>query len=315
MEINEVILKELVKRGYSISDNDTKIWDVSDSKLWYLTPELSQGFLNLYKYEPFRRNKFDKEVELIKNNVDVIINLNGFPSFNLIDLGCGDGEKAKAFIESMKTDSKIRYCPVDISNYFLEKACGNVKSLKKIVGCKEILSDFNNFDDIVAMLRSGEFEHNIVLLLGETISHYDIHDLLFKLSEGMGLGDVLVIGNGIRTGEKRFVEIEKYKVPLFNDWFIHIVNGLGLENGDVKYEARFADSRLNRLEAYYKILKDKTVIYKGKEINFKSGDEGGVAVQYKYFEKEFKDICSLYFKNVEIVKDKDNEYALMICKK
>jgi len=165
------------------------------------------------------------------------------------------------------------------------------------------------------MLRSGEFEHNIVLLLGETISHYDIHDLLFKLSEGMGLGDILVIGNGIRTGEQRFVEIEKYKVPLFNDWFIHIVNGLGLEKEDVKYEARFADSRLNRLEAYYKILKDKTVSYKSKQINFKVGDEVVVAVQYKYFEKEFKDICSLYFKNVEIVKDKDNEYALMICKK
>jgi len=36
-KINDLIFKELLKRGYSLEGN-TRIWNLADSKLWYLTP-------------------------------------------------------------------------------------------------------------------------------------------------------------------------------------------------------------------------------------------------------------------------------------
>ena len=38
-KINDLIFKELIKRGYSLEGN-TRIWNIADSKLWYLTPDL-----------------------------------------------------------------------------------------------------------------------------------------------------------------------------------------------------------------------------------------------------------------------------------
>ena len=45
-KINDLIFKELIKRGYSLEGN-TRVWNIADSKLWYLTPEQAQGYLDL----------------------------------------------------------------------------------------------------------------------------------------------------------------------------------------------------------------------------------------------------------------------------
>ena len=46
MQVNDLIFKELIKRGYSL-DGKTRIWNIADSKLWYLIPEQAQGYLDL----------------------------------------------------------------------------------------------------------------------------------------------------------------------------------------------------------------------------------------------------------------------------
>src|SRR3989344_3505248 len=76
--------------------------------------------------------------------------------------------------------------------------------------------------DIEIDLRNSKYQRNIILLLGSLISSFDINDYLFKVSQSMFPGDYLVIGNGIRKGE-RFTKLETYKHPLFNDWLIHLM--------------------------------------------------------------------------------------------
>ncbi|MEK7106317.1 MAG: L-histidine N(alpha)-methyltransferase, partial [Patescibacteria group bacterium] len=173
------------------------------------------------------------------------------------------------------------------------------------------VSDFKDFDDIIGALRSVDYQDNIVLLLGETLSHYDINELLHTLSEPMFSGDILIIGNGYRVG-KRFVAIEKYKDSLFNEWFINIMRGLSFKDSEVEYDVRFAN---DRLEAFYKILADKTVSLGGKKVEFKKGDEVVVATQNKMFLDELKKFCKMYFSEVEILADEQKEYCLVVCKK
>jgi hypothetical protein len=96
MLVNNIIFKELVKRGYSLRDK-TRVWDVSDSRLWYLTPELSEGFLRLAKYEPYRKVVVERELLLIKEHAPFIAKRFDKKKFNLVDLGCGGGLKTQAF--------------------------------------------------------------------------------------------------------------------------------------------------------------------------------------------------------------------------
>lgn len=312
MQMNELIFNELVKRGYSLYGK-TKVWDVSNSKFWYLTPELARGFLNLRKYAPYKIRVVDDEIRLIKQHVPKIIAELKKNKFNLVDLGPGDGIKAEVVIKSLPRNIKIRYCPVDISQYYLKKASERIKELNsaKIDAVKSFISDFFDSDQILGLLKNSEYPVNLALLLGETISHYDIHDLLFTLSRNMIKGDYLIIGNGMRKG-KRFEHLEKYRHPIFNAWFIHIMKGLGFKENELKFDVRFTHKRL---EGFYHILVDKKIKYKGKSVQFKKGDEIIVGIQYKYFEKELKRYCSMYFSDVQLFKNKTNEYCLILCKK
>lgn len=312
MQINDLLFKELVKRGYS-KRGKNRVWDVSDSRLWYLTPALAQGFLNLGNYNPYRKRVIDDEISLLKAHAPAIVKMLGKQKFNLIDLGCGSGLKAEVFLRSIPKSITTRYCPIDISPFYIQETMKRLQTMgaKNVSEVKPFVVDFTTAYYLLGMLRNSEYTSNLSLLLGETISHYDIHDLLFALSRDMFPGDVLVIGNGIRTG-KRFVDIDKYRNPLFNDWFIHLMRGLGFEDHEVSVDVRFTNERL---EGFYHVLTDKTIGNNGQKVSFKKGDEIIVAVQYKFFERELKKYAKMYFSDVEIKKNAESEYCLLVCKK
>jgi|SRR3989344_4082755 len=315
MDFHSIVFKELIKQGYSIrgENGEKRVWDISDSKLWYLTPELSKGFLNLKNYPPYKLKVIDTELKMLNEHAKVIAESVSSETFNLIDLGCGDGEKAEALIKSLPVGIRVRYCPVDISQYFLDEASKRISLLNsnRIAEIKPYLSDFHDFEKVLDDLTSNEYNLNIILLLGETISHYEVNELLFKIETPMHEGDILLLGNGYRVGE-RFVDIDKYKHPLFSEWSSGIVKGIGFNTSEVSFDVRFENGRL---EGYYTILSDKMIENKGRRIFFKKGDEIIVGCQYKYYESEWNEFFSMYFKDVNTLKDEEKEYALHLCRK
>ena len=85
-EINDLIFKELIKRGYSLEGN-TRIWNIADSKLWYLKPEQSQSYLDLEDSSEYKENIIQKEIDLINGNIEEIIDKVKGENLNIIDLG------------------------------------------------------------------------------------------------------------------------------------------------------------------------------------------------------------------------------------
>ena len=138
-----------------------------------------------------------------------------------------------------------------------------------------------------------------------------VNDYLFNLSQSMEKGDYLIIGNGIRVGE-RLVSLDTYKHDAWNDWFIHLAKGLGLSPEDLEFDARFGNKRV---EMFYRVKTDKNINIDGKSAEIKSGDEILVGILYKYYVEELEKFCKMYFEQVELVKDQDSEYALVICRK
>ncbi len=128
MEINDLIFKELLKRGYKL-EGKTRTWNIADSKLWYLTPKQAQGYLDLIKTKRYKESIIKKEVSLIKNHIKDFLKVLSKTSCNIIDLGCGDGEKASLFIKELTKHMKIRYCPIDISSYMVSKAAKTIRKM------------------------------------------------------------------------------------------------------------------------------------------------------------------------------------------
>jgi uncharacterized SAM-dependent methyltransferase len=313
MSIKKNLLDELIKQGYS-EENSTRVWDLAHRSFRYINEDMAKAFLKIKEHPRAKLTIIDTEIKLLKDNISKFLKPLEDSNFNLIDMGCSDGNKAKAIIDTLDKKIKFRYCPVNVSNYLVKLASNNIKkeNYKNVIEHAPRLSkNFESLDEIGAALRNNSYQKNAYLLLGSLLASFDINHYLFKLSQSMLPGDILIIGNGIRTGE-RFSNLETYKHAIFNNWLIHLMKELDFKEEEVEYNARFAN---NRLEAYYTIKKDKKISHDDKEIEFKTGDKILVSFQHKLFEEELKNFCKMYFDSVELVKDPENEYALVMCKK
>ena len=264
-QINDLIFKELIKRGYSLEGN-TRIWNIADSKLWYLKPEQAQAFLDLESSKDYQEEIIQKEVDLINNNIGEIVSKVGKEALNIIDIGCGDGKKAVLFTDHLKGKIKLRYCPIDISDYMVTKAIANVKKLDagEVVEFQWNISDFENIENITTLLRQGEIKKNLILLLGNTLGNFEINELLYEIRSSMKGGDFLLIGNGLDSRNPAEI-LRSYNTPEVNEFLIHIPLQLGLTKEDIKFGTRFANSRV---ELYYTLLKDKKIKFQDKTVIF-----------------------------------------------
>lgn len=310
--INDLLFKELIKRGYRL-EGKTRAWDLADSKLWYLTPKQAQGFLNLEKTQGYKKSIIDKEVSLIKKHIKHIVKKLPSDYCNIIDLGCGNGKKAALFIEEISNHLNLRYCPIDISSYMVQKAAKTIRKLKvgTVLQFKCNISDFENLDNVTPLFRDLQYKNHFMMLLGNTIGNFDRLDIMHGIKNSMKKGDILLIGNGISNGKNKDW-IKDYKDEAINKWLIQIPSLLGLNKNDVEYDVRFVNSRIEEL---YIVKKDKTVKHLGKQVAFKEGDIIIVAISYKYSKKVFANLMSKFFSEVEIFADNNETYALALCKK
>jgi uncharacterized SAM-dependent methyltransferase len=310
--INDLIFKELIKRGYSL-EGKTRVWNIADSKLWYLTPEQAQAFLDLEKDEGYREEIIQKETNLINNNLTDILSIIGGKAMNIVDLGCGDGKKAQLFLQNLKGQVKMRYCPIDISGYMVQKALEKFKQsdIGEVVEFKWNISDFENIENIAHLLRIEEFKQNLYLLLGNTLGNFEINELLYEVRSGMTDGDYLIIGNGLSTRDNDQL-LDSYTNDYVDTFLGHIPLQLGLDRSEISFGTRFKNSRV---ELFYALNKDKLVKFQDKEVMFNKGDRIIVSVSYHYKKDDFIGFLKMYFGDVKFYITPDNTYALALCKK
>jgi len=312
-KISDIIFKELVKRGYSL-EGKKRTWNIADSKLWYLTPEQARAFLDLEKYDDFQRAAAKKEIDLIEENCSEIIKSIEDKPVNIIDMGCGDGEKALAFVDCFKDKSKLRYCPIDVSEFMVKSAIGKLGSsnLNRIIKLKGNVFEFKDIGDVSSAVRKDDFNTNFILLLGGSLENSEIHELLYDIKLAMKPNDYLLIGNKI-TNVNPLEIIKSYdKNKYIDNLVIKTAIHLGLEKEDVEYSARFKGSRVEML---YTLKKDKTIKSGNKKVEFKAGDKIISIISYKYNQNKLMKNLKMYFDDVKLYSPKDNSYALALCRK
>jgi len=312
MRINDLIFRELIKRGVKQVDKG-RLWYLADSKLWYVTPAQAQGYLDLEQSPEYREGLIQAEIDLIGQNLDAILSQLPEQKYNLVDLGCGNGEKAAMFIERLGKKLGIRYCPVDISSYMVSKALGTVGGLDidGIVESKENISDFENLTNVMPAFRRGGYKGSLVLLLGNTIGNFDREDILEGIYQSMQPQDFLLIGTELRN-DKRIDEIvQEYNSDLVNQFLIHLPRQVGLTEHDVEFEVEF---NKDRVDLFYRIKRDKTVAHLGRKIEFKAGDRILAAISYKYTQDELRDLLEKRFE-AKLYPNQEKNYTLALCRR
>ena len=166
MEVNDLIFKEIIRRGFSLK-GDKKVWDIADSKLWYITPKQAQAYLDFQNVTEYSSQLGSKETALIRESLPSIIRLLGNEPLNIVDLGCGDGKKAVVIIGEMKSKMPLRYYPIDISGYMVNKAIDKISKLEidEIIESHWNISDFENLENITPLLIKGKADSAMEIFL------------------------------------------------------------------------------------------------------------------------------------------------------
>ena len=311
--INGLIFKELIKRGYSL-DGDRKIWNIADSKLWYLTSEQAQAYLDLENSKKSGDSMINVEIDFLKKVMPEISDevLEG-DEITLIDIGCGDGKKAVVPINYIKQKAKITYCPIDISSYMVEKAIKNISELKvnKVVNFKWNISDFENMENVTSLLRA-DGKKLFLLFLGGTIGNFEVHDALYSLRQSMEDGESLLLGVPINNTSEDEDPSKNYNSKSVDVFLGHVLKGIGFKKDEIKFGTRFKNFRV---ECFYTIQKKKIIHFNDKEIVFNVGDELIVAVSYKYSISDYESSMKLYFSESKFFLNDEKSWALILCKK
>jgi uncharacterized SAM-dependent methyltransferase len=314
-KINDLIFKELIKRGYSLRGN-TRVWNIADSKLWYLTPKQAKAYLDLENSKEYSKRMFETEIEMLKKNMPEITTkiLHG-SAINIIDIGCGDGKKAVVPLEVLYDKTKLRYCPIDISSYMVSQAIQKIKKMNKgeVVEFKWNISDFDNLENVASLLKDHEYRQNFLLFLGSTISNFEIHEVLYEIVEAMNDDeDHLLIGVALTEANPEEL-VKSYKASGLNDRFLGLILlQLGFTRDEIEADARYENSRL---EWFYTVKREKELQFENKKVQFHKGDQILVAVSYRYSEEELRKVLNIYFDDFKFYFNKEKTWALVLCKK
>ncbi|MFH1802560.1 MAG: L-histidine N(alpha)-methyltransferase [archaeon] len=312
--INDLIFKELIKRGYSLRGN-TRVWNLADSKLWYLTPEQAQAYLDLEKAKDYSELMFKAELEMLKKYMPEIQNkILHSDAINIIDIGCGDGKKARLPIDVLHKKAKIRYCPIDISSHMVTKALEEVRKLEKgeVVEFRWNISDFDNVENIASLLRDSKYRQNFFIFLGDTISNFEIHEVLYEVVEAMD-GDLDYLLIGLSTASKDPNELMKpYDLEANDKFFGLILSQLDFKKDEIEFGVKFEHSRV---EAFYTVKKSKTLEFSGRKVHFEEGDQILVGISHRYTREELERIMKIYFEEYTFFLDDKKSRALILCKK
>lgn len=313
-KINDLIFKELIKRGYSLQGN-TRVWNIADSKLWYLTPEQAQGYLDLENAGGYKEKMFSAELDMLKKYMpEISTKIWNGSAINIIDVGCGDGKKAIIPLTVLHKKSKVRYCPIDISSHMISQAIQEIKHLDvgEVVESKWNISDFDNLENIASLLRDTTYRQNLFIFLGDTLSNFEIHEVMYEIVEAMDEDqDYLLIGLTLANDSSEEL-VKPYKQKALDDFLSLILIQLGFEKDEIEFDVRFANSRV---EMFYTIKKDKVLEFSDKKVHFQKGDQILAAISYRHKAEDLKKILKIYFEEHKFYYNDKKTRALILCKK
>ncbi|MGK7397622.1 MAG: L-histidine N(alpha)-methyltransferase [Candidatus Cyclobacteriaceae bacterium M3_2C_046] len=140
----------------------------------------------------------DCEYEILEKHKEKMLqyfNSNSASSFDLVELGAGDGKKTKVLLQYfLQKQTDFEYMPVDISNNVLSLLSNDLNQKMPDLKVKCLCGDY--FESL-ANLNLIDQKKKIILFLGSNMGNFTepaTHEFLQQLRQNLYQGDMVLIG-------------------------------------------------------------------------------------------------------------------------
>ncbi len=282
-------LASTVNEGLSLENKRLPSWLIFDTE----GSEIFKKITELAGYLPATC-----EFEIIRNHKNSIAKLITDDTFNLIELGSGDGCKTRILIEHLLNEKlNFHYFPIDISNGAVTNLVRSLEDSHPDTCLKVTGLTGDYFDGLEAISRNGQ---NLVLFLGVSLNNMDsdaARSFLKRLSETLGSKDYLLIGFDLMKDPKLLYSA--YNDPLFEKFNLHLLDRINQELGaDFNKEHFMQQGQFNpntrAVESYLYSTRDQTVHIKAlnKDFHFKAWEAMQTEQSFKYTLEEIENLAA-----------------------
>ena len=217
-----------------INQKNSPVVNLSNSKIWYLNYKSAQAYLDIYENKEYYEVMEKDELELFPYIAKEIIKKFPDSLFEIVDIGAGNGLKAKYFIENLGAERVKTYYPVDIQPVELEAAKLVHKS--SAYETREIVLDFEKFDTKFP-LKSIPGVKRIYLFFGGTYGNFQSSIIISYLKS---TDDVLLISMPTVIEGKTKTEIEdSYSNETLEIMGFSLLTQAGFEKKDFRLNPKY----------------------------------------------------------------------------
>jgi L-histidine N-alpha-methyltransferase len=237
------------------------------------------------------------EFEIIRNHKKDIAKLITGNSFNLIELGSGDGCKTQILIKHLLNENlDFHYFPIDISSGAVTNLVRSLedsyyKTSLKVTG---LIGDY--FDGLDVVKPDGK---SLVLLLGVSLNNMDLSIakvFLKRLNQTIGPKGYLLVGFDLMKDPKLLYSA--YNDPLFEKFNLYLLDRINQElDADFNKEYFSQQGQFNphtgAVESYLYSTRDQTIHVKklNKKFNFNAWETIQTEQSFKYTLAEIENLA------------------------
>ncbi|HBB52990.1 MAG TPA: L-histidine N(alpha)-methyltransferase [Legionellales bacterium] len=239
------------------------------------------------------------ELIAIEKNLNHLIKIFNNFSFNLIELGPGEGIKTNIIIESfLKASISFQYIPIDLSNLYLNKIVEKFNIYKNQF---EILPIHGDYFDSLKWIKLNSNHKNLVLFLGSSIGNFNQEEtqhFLTQLHTSLHTGDFLLIGFDLKKDEKEMLRAYQDSSGITKEFNLNVlrhINKVFQSNFNLKkfdYEPLY-NSQNGVIESYLKSLDKQTIYFKTlkQSIHFEKHEMIHMENSFKYEKAQIQEIA------------------------
>lgn len=239
------------------------------------------------------------EFEIIRNHKSDIAKLIKGNTFNLIELGSGDGCKTRILIEyflSQKLD--FHYFPIDISNGAVTNLVRSLENDHPDTSLR-VTGLTGDYFEGLNTITQDDSKQNLVLFLGVTLNNMssgEAQTFLNNLRGSLGPRDYLLTGFDLMKNPKLLYSA--YNNELFEEFNLHLLDRLNQDLGANFNKKNFVQQghynpSTCAVESYLYSTRDQDVHIKAlnKDFHFKAWEAMQTEQSFKYTLEEMESLA------------------------
>jgi len=268
--------------------NSRYFYDEEGSKLFQKITELPEYYLTNCEFDILRRHK------------KVFSQIVAGTSFNLIELGPGEGQKTEVLLDHfLKKELEFRYIPIDISQAAMKTLIDILNEKYADLETEGLVAEY--FDGL-KWLSSTSLRRSMVLFLGSNLGNFDkpsAKDFLRNLWNALNDGDYTVIGFDLKKDIKLMLMAYNDTQGVTRKFNLNLLRRINRELGgnfdlDKFYFYASYDVFTGAMESYLVSKEKQTVLVEeiGQTFDFDAWEPIHTEYSYKFLESDIEELAA-----------------------